>query len=204
MNKNKKEQDRKTIAQVGLLGAMKGLKGGASDVFGPGGLGTGINTALGGLKSGAGMGDAQGVGGLGSRGQGTGGGGTGLGMGGLGTKGNGRGIGGGGIDLSGRGKTVTKIVPGKTTVIGGLDKDVIAKIIRSHQNEIKYCYETELNKNPSLAGKVAVAFTIDPAGGVAEANVTETTLNNSTAEAACSRASAAGSSPSPRGVVSWR
>ncbi|WNG26218.1 AgmX/PglI C-terminal domain-containing protein [Cystobacter fuscus] len=183
VNKNKKEQDRKTIAQVGLLGAMKGLKGGASDVFGPGGLGTGINTALGGLKSGAGMGDAQGVGGLGSRGQGTGGGGTGLGMGGLGTKGNGRGMGGGGIDLSGRGKTVTKIVPGKTTVIGGLDKDVIAKIIRSHQNEIKYCYETELNKNPSLAGKVAVAFTIDPAGGVAEANVTETTLNNSTAEA---------------------
>jgi TonB family protein len=183
VNKNKKEQDRKTIAQVGLLGAMKGLKGGASDVFGPGGLGTGINTALGGLKSGAGMGDAQGVGGLGSRGQGTGGGGTGLGMGGLGTKGNGRGMGGGGIDLSGRGKTVTKIVPGKTTVVGGLDKDVIAKIIRSHQNEIKYCYETELNKNPSLAGKVAVAFTIDPAGGVAEANVTETTLNNSTAEA---------------------
>jgi hypothetical protein len=33
------------------------------------------------------------------------------------------------------------------------DKDVIAKIIRSHQNEIKYCYE------------VVVAFTIDPAGG---------------------------------------
>ncbi|MET0402612.1 MAG: TonB family protein, partial [Cystobacter sp.] len=182
VNKNKREQDRKTIAQVGLLGAMKGLKGGASDVFGPGGLGTGINTALGGLKSGAGAGDARGVGGLGSRGQGTGGGGTGLGMGGLGTQGNGRGMGGGGIDLSGRGKTVTKIVPGKTTVVGGLDKDVIAKIIRSHQNEIKYCYETELNKNPSLAGKVAVAFTIDPAGGVAEANVTESTLSNSTAE----------------------
>jgi TonB family protein len=183
VNKNKREQDRKVVGRVGLLGALKGLKGGASDVFGPGGLGTGINNALGGLKSGAGLGDAQGVGGLGSRGQGTGGGGTALGLGGLGTKGNGRGAGdGGGIDLSGRGKTVTKIVPGKTTVIGGLDKDVIAKIIRSHQNEIKYCYETELNKNPSLAGKVAVAFTIDPAGGVSEANVTETTLNNPAAE----------------------
>ncbi|OJT22357.1 hypothetical protein BO221_21425 [Archangium sp. Cb G35] len=183
VNKNKREQDRKVVGRVGLLGAMKGLKGGASDVFGPGGLGTGINNALGGLKSGAGVGDAQGVGGLGSRGSGTGGGGTALGLGGLGTKGKGRGAGdGGGIDLAGRGKTVTKIVPGKTTVIGGLDKDVIAKIIRSHQNEIKYCYETELNKNPSLAGKVAVAFTIDPAGGVSEANVTETTLNSSAAE----------------------
>ncbi|WNG37448.1 AgmX/PglI C-terminal domain-containing protein [Archangium violaceum] len=183
VDKSKREKDRQVVGKVGLLGAFKGLKGGASDVFGPGGLGTGINNALGGLKSGAGMGDAQGVGGLGSRGQGTGGGGTALGLGGLGTKGNGRGAGdGGGIDLSGRGKSITKIVPGKTTVIGGLDKDVIAKIIRSHQNEIKYCYETELNKNPSLAGKVAVAFTIDPAGGVSEANVTETTLNNSAAE----------------------
>ncbi|HEX8436613.1 AgmX/PglI C-terminal domain-containing protein [Archangium sp.] len=183
VDKSKREKDRQVVGKVGLLGAFKGLKGGASDVFGPGGVGTGVNNALGGLKAGAGLGDAQGVGGLGSRGGGTGGGGTALGLGGLGTKGNGRGAGdGGGIDLTGRGKTVTKIVPGKTTVVGGLDKDVIAKIIRSHQNEIKYCYETELNKNPSLAGKVAVAFTIDPTGAVSEANVTETTLNNSTAE----------------------
>jgi TonB family protein len=182
-DKTKREKDRQVVGKVGLLGAFKGLKGGASNVFGPGGLGTGINNALGGLRAGAGTGDQQGVGGLGSRGQGSGGGGTALGLGGLGTKGNGRGMGdGGGIDLSGRGKTITKIVPGKTTVVGGLDKDVIAKIIRSHQNEIKYCYETELNKNPSLAGKVAVAFTIDPAGAVSEASVSETTLNNSTAE----------------------
>ncbi len=183
VDKSKREKDRQVVGRVGLLGAFKGLKGGASDVFGPGGVGTGVNNALGGLKAGAGLGDAQGVGGLGSRGNGTGGGGTALGLGGLGTKGNGRGAGdNGGIDLTGRGKTITKIVPGKTTVIGGLDKDVIAKIIRSHQNEIKYCYETELNKNPNLAGKVAVAFTIDPTGAVSEANVTETTLNNSTAE----------------------
>jgi TonB family protein len=67
-------------------------------------------------------------------------------------------------------------------VVGGLDKDVIAKIIRQHQNEIKYCYESELNKNPSLAGKVAVAFTIDPTGAVSDASVTESTLGNSTAE----------------------
>ncbi|MDY7232979.1 AgmX/PglI C-terminal domain-containing protein [Hyalangium rubrum] len=183
VDKTKKEKDRQVVGNVGLLGAFKGLKGGASDVFGPGGLGTGINNSLGGLKAGAGLGDAQGVGGLGSRGKGTGGGGTALGIGGLGTQGNGRGTGGaGGIDLGGKGKAITKVIPGKTTVIGGLDKDVIAKVIRRHQNEIKYCYESELNKNPSLAGKVAVAFTIDPTGAVAEANVAETTLSNSTAE----------------------
>lgn len=183
VDKTKREKDRQVVGSVGLLGAFKGLKGGASDVFGPGGLGTGINNSLGGLKSGAGLGDAHGVGGLGTRGGGTGGGGTALGIGGLGTKGDGRGTGGhGGIDLGGKGKATTRIVPGKTTVVGGLDKDVIAKIIRQHQNEIKYCYESELNKNPSLAGKVAVAFTIDPTGAVSDANVTETTLNSSTAE----------------------
>lgn len=183
VDKTKREKDRQVVGKVGLLGAFKGLKGGATDVFGPGGLGSGINNSLGGLKAGAGLGDAQGVGGLGTRGNGSGGGGTALGIGGLGTKGDGHGTGGhGGIDLGGKGKATTKIIPGKTTVVGGLDKDVIAKIIRQHQNEIKYCYESELNKNPSLAGKVAVAFTIDPAGAVADANVTETTLNNGTAE----------------------
>jgi TonB family protein len=183
VDKTKKEKDRQVVGKVGLLGALKGMKGGASDVFGPGGIGTGINNSLGGLKGGAAMGDAHGVGGLGSRGTGNGGGGTALGIGGLGTQGNGRGTGGsGGIDLGGRGKSVTKVIPGKTTVIGGLDKDVIAKVIRRHQNEIKYCYESELNKNPALAGKVAVAFTIDPAGSVADASVSETTLGSSAAE----------------------
>ncbi|GHH03099.1 TonB family protein [Comamonas sp. JC664] len=183
VDKSKKEKDRQAVGKAGLLGAFKGLNGGASDVFGPGGFGTGINDALGGLKGGAAMGDAQGVGGLGSRGTSKGGGGTALGIGGLGTQGTGRGTGGsGGIDLGGRGKSITKVIPGKTTVVGGLDKDVIAKVIRRHQGEIKYCYESELNKDPSLAGKVAVAFVIDPTGAVSDASVSETTLNNAAAE----------------------
>lgn len=183
VDKSKKEKDRQAVGKAGLLGAFKGMKGGASDVFGPGGFGTGINDALGGLKGGAAMGDAQGVGGVGSRGTGKGAGGTALGIGGLGTQGTGRGTGGsGGIDLGGRGKSITKVIPGKTTVVGGLDKDVIAKVIRRHQGEIKYCYESELNKDPSLAGKVAVAFVIDPTGAVSDASVAETTLNNAAAE----------------------
>ncbi|MBX5484061.1 MAG: TonB family protein [Myxococcaceae bacterium] len=178
---NKREEDRKKVMSAGLLGAM--ASGAASNIFGPGGLGTGINNALGGLQGGAGLGDAHGVGGLGARGSGAGGGGTGLGLGGLGTRGGGRGAGGyGSIDLGGRGKSVTRIIPGKTTVVGGLDRDVIAKVIQRHQNEIKYCYEQELNKDPNLAGKVAVQFTIDPSGSVADANVAETTLANATTE----------------------
>ncbi|MFZ5468447.1 MAG: TonB family protein [Myxococcota bacterium] len=180
---NKREEDRKKVMAAGLLGALGGAAGGASNVFGPGGLGTGINNALGGLQGGAGLGDAHGVGGLGSRGTGPGGGGTGLGLGGLGTKGSGRGRGGyGSIDLGGRGKDTTRVVPGKTTVIGGLSKDVIAKVIKRHQNEIKFCYEQELQKTPDLSGKVAVMFTIDPTGAVAEANVSESSLGSANTE----------------------
>jgi TonB family protein len=200
VDKTKKEKDRKVVGNVGILGAMKGMGGGASNVFGPGGLGAGINDALGGVRAGAGVGDARGVGGLGTRGSGRGGGGTALGIGGLGTQGDGRGTGGsGGIELGKRGKQVVKVVPGKTTVIGGLDKDVIAKVIRDHMAEIKYCYETELNKNPSLAGKVAVAFTIDPTGAVSDANVSETTLNNGTAENCMLRRIRRWKFPEPKG-----
>ena len=177
---NKREEDRKKVSSL-----MAGMFGGgaASNVFGAGGLGTGINNALGGLQGGAGVGDAQGVGGLGSRGAGAGGGGTGLGLGGLGTKGGGRGAGGyGSIDLGGKGKDSTRIIPGKTTVVGGLDKDVIMKVIKRHQNEIKFCYEQELQKNPALAGKVAVAWTIDGTGAVADANVSESSISNANVE----------------------
>jgi TonB family protein len=177
---NKREEDRKKVSSL-----MAGMFGGgaSSNVFGPGGLGTGINNALGGLQGGAGVGDAQGVGGLGSRGSGAGGGGTGLGLGGLGTKGGGRGRGGyGSIDLGGKGKDSTRVIPGKTTVVGGLDKDVIMKVIKRHQNEIKFCYEQELQKNAALGGKVAVAWTIDPAGGVSEANVSESSIGNANVE----------------------
>jgi TonB family protein len=183
VNAHKREEDRTKIMKAGLLGALGGADGAVSNIFGPGGLGTGINNALGGLKGGAGMGDAHGVGGLGSRGTGPGGGGTALGLGGLGNKGTGHGAGGNGLlDLGGRGKGDTRITPGRVNVQGSLSKDIIAKIIRKHWNEIKYCYETELNKNPNLYGKVAVAFTIDGTGAVGDANISESTMGNTNVE----------------------
>ena len=194
---NKREEDRKKVSSL-----MAGMFGGgaASNVFGPGGLGTGINNALGGLQGGAGVGDAQGVGGLGSRGSGAGGGGNGLGLGGLGTKGGGRGAGGyGSIDLGGKGKDSTRVIPGKTTVVGGLDKDVIMKVIKRHQNEIKFCYEQELQKNPALAGKVAVAWTIDPSGGVSEANISESSIGNANVESCIEQRIRRWKFPEPQG-----
>jgi hypothetical protein len=184
---NKQEKDRQTVMKTGLLAALSKLGansgGAASNVLGPGGLGTGINNALGGVKGGAGQGDAYGVGGLGSRGAGGGGGGTALGIGGLGTKGDGHGKGGyGEIDLGGRGKDETQFIPGKTSVVGGLSRDVINRVIQRHYNEIKYCYEKELSHDPGLYGKVTVSFIIDAHGRVGDALVQQTTMSSEPVE----------------------
>ena len=183
---NKKEEDRKKVMKSGLLAALSKMNTGAdspaSNVLGPGGLGSGINNAIGGVKGGAGQGDAYGVGGLGSRGTGSGGGGTALGIGGLGTGGNGHGKGGFGVDLGGRGKDDTEFIPGKTTIVGGLSREVINRVIQRHYNEIKYCYEKELTKDPGLYGKVEVLFVIAGNGSVADALVQQTTMSNETVE----------------------
>lgn len=180
-NPDKRAKDLKRLHKMGLLGAVQ--NGSAASIFGQGGLGTGINSALGGLRAGAGTADAHGSGGVGARGSGVGGGGLGLNAGGIGTQGMGSGKSGyGSIDLGGKGKDTTRIIPGKTTVVGGLDRDVIAKIIRQHQSEIKYCFEVELQKNPSLSGKVGVTFIIDGSGDVSDDSIAETSLNNQNTE----------------------
>jgi hypothetical protein len=184
---NKKAKDLAKIRKLGLIAALSrmGVGGGsaASNVFGPGGLGSGINNSLGGTRGGAGLGDAYGVGGMGTRGTGPGGGGNALGIGGLGTKGSGHGRGGyGEIDLGGRGKEDTIFVPGHTTVVGGLSREVINRVIQKHMNEIKYCYEKELTKDPGLYGKITVLFMIEGTGRVGEALVQQTTMSSEPVE----------------------
>jgi TonB family protein len=174
---NKREKDRKIAMNSGLLGMLKGGDSAVSNVFGPGGLGTGINNAMGGLQGSA-MGDAGGAGGLGTRGTGAGGGGNSLGIGGLG-RGTGRGGGGrGNIDLGGRGKGRTRIVPGRTVIKGSLSKEAIARVIRRNLARFKYCYEKQLNANPNLSGKVSVYFTIAPTGSVAQASIRESSVGD--------------------------
>lgn len=198
---NKREKDRKIAMNAGLLGVLKGAgaSGAVSSVFGPGGLGTGINSAMGGLR-GSEMGDAGGAGGLGTRGTGAGGGGNSLGIGGLGTHGRGRGTGGyGNIDLGGRGKGTTRVVPGRTIIKGSLSKQEIARVIRRNLARFKYCYEKQLNANPNLSGKIAVYFTIAPTGSVASAKIRESSMKNRNVESCVTKVMRSLKFPQPRG-----
>lgn len=64
------------------------------------------------------------------------------------------------------------------TVDEGLTKEEVAKVIHSHMNEIRYCYESAILADPSLAGKVLVDFKIGAQGSVASAQAAENTMNN--------------------------
>src|SRR5690606_18348707 len=54
---DKREKDREKVMSSGLLALLgDGAAGATSNVFGPGGIGTGLNDALGGIDGGAAMG----------------------------------------------------------------------------------------------------------------------------------------------------
>jgi TonB family protein len=125
--------------------------------------------------------DAYNNGGLGQKGTGARGGGTGdptlpgsgLGTGPLGRipGGPGRGTGPSRGDqlaaLPGRSKLIVPdVILTHPTVKGALDKEIIRRVVRTHLNEVRFCYEQSLVRRPSLSGRVVVQFSIAPTGRV--------------------------------------
>lgn len=177
---NRRVENRKIALKSGVLGILRGSGGNPAmnSIFGAG-LGAGINNALGGLH-GTMMGDSGGLGGLGSRGGGGGGGVAALG--GLGIGGGKSRRGHGDFNLGSGGKSEEAVSAGKLVMVGGLDKDVVARVIKRYWAQIKYCYEKELSKNPNLYGKIAVKFTISGNGSVSDAEIEQTEMNNAAVE----------------------
>lgn len=69
-----------------------------------------------------------------------------------------------------------------TTSSDAIYKDFVRRIVRAHVNEVRYCYNLALRRNPRVRGRVTVAFTIDARGKVASAEVAENTgLEDATA-----------------------
>lgn len=178
---NNKDQARLLVQKV-----FGGGGSGISTIFGHQGLGGELKSAMGNMF-GAAPGDAQGFGGLGLRGSGSGGGGLGdtIGIGGIGTKGRGGGTGGygSGVGVLGGKKDVDiGITSSEPTVMGSLDKELIRKVIHANRGQIRYCYESQLNRFPKLEGKVAVKFVISASGSVATSSVAQSTVGNAELE----------------------
>jgi hypothetical protein len=67
------------------------------------------------------------------------------------------------------------IYPASPEVRGGLDREIIRRIVRRHIGELFACYEPALARRRHLAGKLTIEFTVVPPGQVGA-----TTLRHST------------------------
>lgn len=175
-------------AGKGNVDVLKGLKGFIDKTLTKGSAG--LSRAGGGGQAGnSGFGefDTQGQGGLGETGTGRGGGGKSQTIAGLGNKGLGGGKKGTGRGDLGTGGELVGGQPGRpvvqvgddteTVVMGGLDRGVIDRIVKTHIPAIRYCWEKE--GNPNLSGRVATRWVISPSGRVENAAVRSSSLSGS-------------------------
>jgi TonB family protein len=206
-----REEAREQARTAGILGVLQQTTGAWNSPTSPFGRDTALGndpmSALGALM-GDQIGENFGFGGLGLRGTGRGGGGTGegtIGLGNLGTighgagGGSGSGYGRGAGGFSGREARVPQIRSGAADVRGSLSREVIRRVIQRHINEVRFCYEQELNQRPDLEGRVTVSFIISPAGAVQSATVANSTMGNSRVESCISGAVRRWSFPAPEG-----
>lgn len=148
------QQRRSTLNNAKVAGCLRRTVS-RLQLTGPGWAVITLEVGRGGPRTGL----ASGAGGLGLRGTGQGGGGTGSGtLGGI------------------QGAPIIKKRPVIIGEGGPLPREVIRRVIRTHQPEVRHCYEQQLTKQPSLAGRVVVKFTIQADGRVSAARVITDTL----------------------------
>jgi TonB family protein len=99
------------------------------------------------------------------------------------------------------------IIKGIASVRGGLDKEIVRRVVRQHVNEVRFCYSEALARNPALAGRVVVQFTIAPTGRVIVAALQGSSLGAPAVEQCIVRATQRWEYPRPSGgglvVVSY-
>ncbi len=162
---------KKAVSGRGMLAVLstmgEGTGGAVADVFGDGGLGGDLDSAFSGIS---GVGVAAGSGDRTTRGSGDGEAAT---IEGLAT------AGGGQVGLGGKRETRLGSVAAEAPEVDGkLDSDAIAKVVRSRMRMVQDCYERELKRDPSLAGKIEIEFTIDDEGRVVDAVISSNKMGS--------------------------
>ncbi len=174
---DRQRADREVAENAGALGALRdggGMEGTA--------IGADLLAGIGGVIGAKGV--QRGTG-LGSRGRGLGGGNDVDGIGGVGTGGVGGGDGrygrsGGNFGDKTEGTFTAAI--GDPVTIGGLDRAQVDAVVKQHLSQLRYCYQRQLQRDPSLGGKVSIRFTIAGDGTVSSARVGASQLGDAAVE----------------------
>jgi hypothetical protein len=165
LNSEAGDEIKRTLSSINAVStALNGLNG-ANLVLG-GGSGVGLR---GGGNGGGGM--AVGVP-FGSGNLATGWGGSNSGHGARGGTGNGP------AANTGAGERAVAVSAGAPAAHGGLSLEQVRRVVLAHIGALRACYETEVQKNPSLKGGVTLAWQIDSSGSVSSAQVASSTLAN--------------------------
>jgi outer membrane biosynthesis protein TonB len=155
-----------------ILGSSGSGSGGAfADVLGGSTGGGEIAEALAGA-GGVGVATAESIGAGGQKGGGTG---NVAGIGDLGTSGGGK------VDLGTKKEVEVKgrVNDAAPEVDSAdVDREALARYVKSRLKAIQNCYEKELKRNPNLKGKVVVRFSIMPSGRTGDIEIEENTLGN--------------------------
>lgn len=110
---------------------------------------------------------------------------------GLGTQNRGgRGAQGTGVADFGTGRSnvvISAQIPDDEIVIAGtLSREEVERIINNKMGQIKYCYEKELVKKPSLKGKIVTNFIIGLEGSVTRSVIKQSTMGDANVESCIS------------------
>ena len=68
------------------------------------------------------------------------------------------------------------------TIMGSLAREVVERVIRENINQIRYCYEVELQRRQNLAGRVVATWVISGSGRVARVKIKDSTLGSKRTE----------------------
>lgn len=91
--------------------------------------------------------------------------------------------------LAGRQAHAPQVISGCRVLLrGSLDAFIIRRVIRLHLNQVRFCYEQELGKEPDLAGRVTLEIVIAKTGKVESVGLAGSTLGNSRVEACVTEA----------------
>lgn len=71
-----------------------------------------------------------------------------------------------------------KVTLGPSEVRGAIEEALIRRSIQHHLNEVKFCYESELNRTPNIQGHIEVKFFVGPMGSVAFSVVDSSTVGS--------------------------
>jgi Ca-activated chloride channel family protein len=78
--------------------------------------------------------------------------------------------------LAGRRARAPDVITGEAVVRGSLDRTLIKRVFDARYNQVRHCYDLELQKNHTLAGRLTLELTIGGEGGVIAAVISESNL----------------------------